>query len=564
MKTRKKKRPKRPKQPKAAIPAELFAVETAEEELIRQRRRDQEKTVKEVKKARKARAAICREDVNEFCIFVGRDSETNESITQEEIHEEFQFLADEHKRLIVMSHPESGKTTQLAVLRTLWHLGRNPEKRAVIVSKIDTNATKSTRLIKEYIEKSEELAEVFPELIPGDKWGERFFIVRRPQFSKDPSVQALGLDGSPAGSRIDILILDDVLDLQNTMSPTERKKTLRRIRGAFLDRLSKDAVVIFLTNAWHPEDAAHILEKEAARGKSSWHVAKFPVVDEDGNLSWAAQWDEDRIEEARNDLGALEFARAFLCKARDEGESPFDKDALQAAVDRADEAEIDLIYAVRAEDFEGYAIYHGVDLAVTKKKGSHLTSITTVGLDMFTGERQLLWVEAGRWSSREIRDRVIDHDKRYGGIFIVENNAAQRWIIDIVYNQSDLPEADRSFPTIIPFTTGKQKAHPQFGVEGLAVEFARTEGALWYFPETGPEEAVKQSIELRGEMLYYSRGAHTGDRLMSLWFSREGCRRGALAGRPEKEGKGEHEQAGGSIGSKVRVMILGDEEEDDE
>lgn len=539
---------------------ELFAnvVETDEERQERERRIEQERIVGEVRRARKALAAMCREDVNEFIMFVGKDSESGEALIQNQIHEDLQNYCDTYKRLIYMSYPESGKSVGV-ILRVLWVLGNNPEKRIVFLSKNESNASKSTRLVKQYIEKSEELAEVFPELLPGEKWSESSFIVRRSHFSKDPSVQAMGIDGSPTGFRIDVLVIDDVLDLENTISATERKSVLRKIRGKFIDRLSKDAVVIFLTNAWHPEDAAHVLEKESNQGTGQWKVVRVPVYDDNHKLSWKEKWDWDRINEARSDMGPLEFARAFLCRARDEGESPFDKDAIEAAVDRANEFELDLVYAVRAEDYPNYAIYHGVDLASSKKSGSHLSSITTVALDLDTLERQLLWQESGRWSSGEIRNRIIDHEKRYGGTFIVENNNSQTWIIDIVYNQSDLPPEERVLPTIVPFTTGKQKAHPEFGVEGLAVEITN---CFWLFPSTGPAEVVREVLELRGEMLYYVRGSHTGDRLMSLWFSREGCRRGALAGKPEKEGSesiADRKRAGGILGAGIRVTAFGED-----
>jgi hypothetical protein len=528
---------------KHKLPTDLFVSETSEEKAERLKRVDQQAKAAAVKNARKGLAQICRTDVNEFCRFVGRDSETSRKIKQGRLHEEFQYFAGLCPRLILMSHPESGKTTQLGVLRTLWRLGDNPNLRVVVLSKIDKNATKVTRQIKEYIEKSEDLVEVFPDLIPSTPWTDSFFTVRRQVYSKDPTVQALGIDGSPAGSRIDILIIDDVLDLENTISPTERKRVLRRIRGAFLDRLSSDGTVIFLTNAWHPEDAAHIFEKESDRGESDWMVVRFPVVAEDEVLSWPDKWPVERIEKARALLGPLEFARAFLCKARDEGESPFDKDAVEFAVEKPKQEGINLVYSLQSNDLPpGAGIYTGVDLAVTKKKSSHFTSLSTVLLWPEDMSRQLLWIESGRWSSREIRDRIIDHHLRYGSTFIVENNAAQRWIIDIIYNQSDLPPEKRVLPSIVPFTTGKNKAHPQFGVEGLATEIASEH---WMFPTSGPDEITKEVIELIGEMLYYTRGTHTGDRLMSLWFAREGCRRGVFAGRPEREGVGQHNQAGG-------------------
>jgi hypothetical protein len=539
---------------KVKIPDDMFSIETEEEEIQTQERLDHQKNVKDVKRARRARAEICREDVNEFCIFVGRDSETGRPIKQKEIHEEFQYLADMHKRLIVMSFPECGKSVQLGVLRSLWKLGLNPNLRICFVSKNADNATKNTRMMKEYIEKSEELAEVFPEMIPSAPWTDSAFTIRRPQIDRNPSVQAIGIDGSPTGSRIDILILDDVLDLDNTMSEAERKRVLRRIRGTFIDRLSKDGVVIFLTNAWHPEDAAHIFEDEAKKGMSNWKVARFPVYYENENgekiLAWEDKWDWERIEEARSDMGALEFARAHLCKARDDGESPFDSDAIENAIKIANEYEIDLVYSVRPEECAGFAIVHGVDLAIKKKKKNHRSAIVTILLDLETLHRQLLWVESGRWSSSEIRDRILDHDRRYGGLFVVENNAAQDWIIDIIYNQSDLPIEKRRLPAIVPFTTGKQKAHPEFGVEGIAAEFSRD---LWIYPDTGPADAVSESMELKGEMLYYVRGTHTGDRLMALWFAREGCRRGNHAGKSEKTGRGNYAQSGGDMGQ-VKII----------
>jgi len=509
---------------------------------------------REWKKARGQRANLARNDVNEFCAFVGRDSETGGAIRQEVVHERFQGLAASVRRLILMAHPESGKSTQIGVLRALWLLGRNPNLRIAIVSKTADNAAKTTRAIRSYIEKSAELAEVFPELVPGEKWEESFFIVRRGVHSRDPSVQALGLNGTIIGSRVDVMIFDDTLDHENTATAAERKKTLKRIRAGFLDRLSKEGVAVFLTNAWHPEDAAHVFEKEG------WFTERVPVMDEDGTPTWPEKWPRERIEEARQDMGPLEFARAHLCKARDEGESPFDEDAIKRAVALA--ADIDLVYSLIGFPLPpGAHVFHGVDLAVSQTGKSHLTAIVTVLLwpDL---SRQVLWVDAGRWSSREIRDRVLDTDARYGGTFIVENNAAQRWILDIILNQADLDWTQRRLPELVPFTTGRNKAHPAFGVEGLAVEI---DADKWLIPNTGPAKSVAQVEELKGEMLYYVRGAHTGDRLMALWFAREGARKGIRADTPDEEEKRELDPFGGGrdpipeeMGGGVRIIDADD------
>lgn len=447
--------------------------------------------------------------------------------------------------LMGRSYTVTHNTTQLSILKLLHMMGENPNIHIAIVSKTGATSGKSGRAIREYIERNEDLREIYPELCPGDLWAEKQFTIKRSSYSKDPTVQCLGLGGTIIGSRVDVLMFDDILDDENTLSPAERKKVFRRVK-AMLERLSDKGVAWMLTNAWHPDDAAHTLERE------SWPCFRFPVIDEDGVSNWPAKWDEDRIEQMRTDLGPLGFARAFLCKARDEGESPFDEDAL----DRAFEAgrEVDLVHRlVRTTLPAGAMICCGVDLAVTKKKGSHLTAFSTCLLWPEPDGRmvrQLLWCESGRWSSREIRDRFLDIDRRYTPLFVVENNAAQRWIIDIVFNQADLPPEERRMPEIVPFTTGKNKAHPQYGVEGLAVEIAND---LWIFTTNGP--CGEEVLALRTDMAYYQRGAHTGDRLMSLWLCREGMRRGAHAGTPEKDEERDLSPAGfGSASAGVRII----------
>jgi hypothetical protein len=479
-------------------------------------------------RSRAARIAMARTDVCEFAAYVGRDATTGQFITQEELHDEFQIAADLHPRMICMAFPESGKSTQLAVLRVLFKLGHNPNLRVVVLSKNEENAQKISRALRAYIERSVELREVFPELRRGDKWDESTWTIKRDTYDTNPTFQAIGLDGSPTGSRIDLLIIDDAIDATNSQTDIGRKYVLRRIRSGFLERLSKDSRVIMLTNAWHPEDAAHILAKE-----SGWFLLRRSVyIDDDERIPrWPQVWPTHRIDQTHEDVGPLEFARAMLSLPRHDGESPFDKDAVEAASRLA--ADLELLHELSIEDRGPGVIYIGVDLAVTKKEGSHLTTLETIMLWPEDMTRQVLWAESGRWSSREIRDHVLDHARRYpDAIFIVENNAAQRWIIDIIENQSDLDPEDRIMPLIVPFTTGSNKAHAQFGVEGLAVEIS---AGKWLIPLQGPAKAVKEVKALIAEALYYSRGAHTGDRLMGLWFAREGARRGARAGRREAE-----------------------------
>jgi hypothetical protein len=132
------------------------------------------------------------------------------------------------------------------------------------------------------------------------------------------------------------------------------------------------------------------------------------------------------------------------------------------------------------------------------------------------GSRELLNIEAGRWSAQEIVQRIQDTHHRYNSIVVCENNAAQDFLVQFARGASALP--------IRPFTTGRNKAHPEFGVETLAVELSN---GKWIIPNDGPHAMHPEIAQWIQEMLFYDPASHTGDTLMASWFAREGARMGS-------------------------------------
>ena len=91
---------------------------------------------------------------------------TGKPILQAPVHVAFQQLCTAHPRLVMWGHVESGKTSQVSVMRVLWELGRNPDLRIVIVSRTSGQAQKITRTLQTYIESSEALHPLFyPDFI---------------------------------------------------------------------------------------------------------------------------------------------------------------------------------------------------------------------------------------------------------------------------------------------------------------------------------------------------------------------------------------------------------------
>lgn len=465
---------------------------------------------------RRVQAGLAAEDAAEFCAFVLRDEQTGGAIEPKALHLTWHRLCDKYPRLVLWSHVESGKTQQLAIGRPLWVLGKDPSKRIAIISNTFGQAQKIVRTIARYIESSRELHEVFPGLQPGDQWTANALTVKRPGVgSKDPSVQACGVHGNITGSRLELVVLDDVLDFENTRTFSMRQDLWDWFYATVVGRLTEWGRIYCIGTAYHPDDLLHRLAKPVGGGGPGvWYSARFPVVNAQGESSWPERWPHARIEQRRVELGAVEFARQMLCKARDDEEARFQREWLEACMERGK----GLTLLPRLDILpEGAGTYSGVDIGVKDVGPADPTCIFTV-LVHPNGDRQPIGIETGKWSGPEIVRRIIATHEKYHSIIYVENNAAQEFILQFTREQANIP--------VRAFTTGRNKAHPEFGVEGIAVEM---QNKKWIIP---CDEVARGSYRLSpevdawvNELLYYDPREHTGDRLMASWFAREGARR---------------------------------------
>jgi hypothetical protein len=459
-----------------------------------------------------------RNDPEAFLEYVMRDEETGAPIRLQDFHREWQRLITQHKRAIIWSAVETGKTQAISIARALWELGRNPALRILIVSNTDGQAKKIIATIARYIEQSAELRLVFPELRKStrkaDEWTSHALFVDRPHISKDPSVQSCGVHGNVLGSRVDLLFGDDVLDYEIAASAHQREELIRWWKATIGGRITRNGREYLVGTAWHRDDLMH----DFARANAGWICVRYPVITIDPKTgdersSWPERWPLERIRERTTYLGPIEAARQLKCVARSDEEARFKRAWIDAALDRGRaRAPAHALATVPP----GYYTITGVDLGVSRKKKSDLTVITTVVIHP-NEDREVLDIQSGRWAADETIGRLIDTHHRYHSIAVVEDNAAQDFLIQITKKVSAVP--------IKPFTTGNNKHHPEFGVESIAAELA---SGKWIFPCLGGVPAETQ--KLIDALLYYSPTGHTPDHLMSLWFAREGAR----SARPRK------------------------------
>ncbi len=474
-----------------------------------------------------------RLDTNAFIEFVMVD-EHRKHLRQAPLHENWQSLFKEHQYLSLWSAVSSGKTSQITGF-LLDYMGRYPDHRIVYVSKNDAQAKKTVSELERYIQSEDDVGErlhlVYPHLVPGtapqDEWSAFRFTIDRPnKYMKDPTLQAFGLGGNPTGSRSNLIVLDDLLTAQSTATPGERDKAWNYIITKLISRLEPGTGrIISIGTPFHPDDVLHRIEADGDE-HGLWHTYKFPAIDgktwDVDTIAWPERWSLESLRKQAillNDPG--EFARQMLCEARDEGSSLFKADHVQVALERG--LDYELVREVSPLDLlDGYAIYSGVDLAVKKGIGHDWSVIYTI-LVHPDETRQLLWIDRGQWGPMEIVNNINETYERYRGIIFCEDNGAQGYILEW------LKEAN-SKATVIPFTTGANKQHPEYGVEGISVELSKKQ---WIVPCTyakvpiaGGDTTGSRNVDLwLREMLYYRRGAHTGDILMACWMAREAARR---------------------------------------
>lgn len=453
-------------------------------------------------------AKYAREDFNTFCETVLRDEKSGRLVVQSSIHREWVKERKASKRLVLWSAVESGKSQQNSIALPLWELGRDPTIRVALISNTHTFAEKLSGLIKRYVEMSDDYHRVFPNIKPGYPWTSSQLNVSGHDNAKDPNLQICGIHGSITGSRLDLVVLDDVLDYENCRTERGRQDVINWYLSAVVGRLTEDSRVVCIGTAYHPEDFMHWLARQ-----SGFRARRFPAVDANGNSAWSSRWSQARIEAKRAELGELEFSRQMMCLARDDSSSRFK----EAWIEVATRAGFERQPALRIDHLPpGYRTYTGVDLGVMPDAKNDETAIITI-LVYPNETREILEVIAGHWAGPEIVGRIIDCHNRFQSQVMVETNAAQAYIVQFVQSQSAVPV--HSFQT-----NARSKFSPEFGVESLAVEMA---GGKWVIPSPdGKRGWTEQVDKLIREMLYYDPAAHTGDRLIALWLAREAARRG--------------------------------------
>lgn len=470
-----------------------------------------------------------------------------------------------HARAVVIMPPGVSKTFSSAVYG-MWLAGQDHTTRGLFVSATQEQASKPLVLVRDHIEGNPRVRGVFPGLRRSprkkDKWTATALTIQRPLGIRDPTFKAVGYQGKGiAGSRVNFILVDDLLNDENTNTPESREKMRTWFFQIVRSRLDpgSQSKVVFCNTVYHPEDLAHTLWKETgwptlrmtiegdvyvynaredwepkravrgADGKIEWLDELRPANDNEVDPEapnrlasndpdptnetplWPGRFPRDEIERLRKDFHPIIFNRLYLADCRNDDTAWCKQEWFDQCLRRGRDLGH---FAFRPEWREGTPCFTGLDLAVGKSEKNDWTAFFTFTI-LHDGTRLILDIDYGRWSMPEIVQRAIRKHEAFGSVIRVENVGAQDYL------RQALVEADKTIPVRGHTTTGEGKAHPTFGVHSIFNEFFNR---AWAIPNAPGRPLLAQVARFRQECLYYMPDNHTGDVLMASYFAREQAR----------------------------------------
>lgn len=493
-----------------------------------------------------------RSDINAFVNFVMREETTRKPIVIAPHHKVLLNFILSHDRSVNVLPVGTGKTFTMASL-TLFLMGQNPTLRGAVVSATQGQASKVVGMVRDYIESSEELKLVFPHLRKsergGDTWTQTEITVDRPAGIRDASLLAVGVDGAIAGARLNWIIVDDILDRENTNTKEQRDKVYEWFDSSVLSRLDPKGARLVVTNtAWHPDDLVHRLEalgwatlrmdvlggitvrddvdrlreegskfvpwdsdelrpadKRIAYVPSEASNCRLAAHDPDPTNSvplWPYRYDHSQIAKLKRNHLPYRFNQLYMGVCRDDDSSMCKQEFIDLCKRLARERRV---YSMSSTQMgQNPLTFTGVDLAVSPGEEHDDTAFFTFEV-LPDGIRQILDVEIGQWDGPTIIKKLKQKQRQFNSVVRIENNAAQDYLRQFAL------EKDKGFP-IKAHTTGRVKAHPEYGVPGLFIELAN---GAWLIPNDRNgicHPFVQKWIDA---CLYYSPSKHTDDVLMA-------------------------------------------------
>lgn len=420
------------------------------------------------------------------------------------MHDSFVWEKRDPQLLLFNVPPAHSKSTVLTVDYVTYRICLDPNIRVLIVSKTQGFAKKFLFQIKQRLDspRFKDLQIAFgPEggfRAKAETWAKDSITLgtdARDSDQKDPTVQALGIQGQIYGARADLIIIDDAVVINNA---AQWEGQMDWLRQEVQSRLEGDiAKLLVVGTRVAPQDLYRELRNpdHYTDGESPWTYFSMPAVlenesddadewkvlwprsdrpfegsteepDEDGLFS---RWNGPRLRKIRNSIGPKKWPLVYQQMDMAE-DAIFDPLAVRACVN-----------AVRPKgplragqtgfpaSTDGFWFVCSMDPAMTQD-----TAAIAYAVDRETKKRYVLdcTIETNP-SPAKIRDIIFNWTDLYGPQeWVIEKNAFQIFLTaDEQINHFLASKGCK----MVPHYTSSQRVDPEFGIASMAPLFGTME-----------------------------------------------------------------------------------------
>lgn len=449
------------------------------------------------------------------------------------------------KVVLILGHPESGKSTLISLWYVLYKLAQNPDIRIAIVTKNTEKAEDLLTRIKRYLTEDHLYDDTPGNLIKdfggwkaphGEyKWSATQITVKhRMSGERDPSIQALGLQKTIYGARLDLLILDDALVMENQQSETTRNRIDAWFDGEARSRAMRGQVVVNGTRLL-PQDL-YGQWKKAWESNRLFRQVIIPAIiheyTEDEQVTWEDYWTLDGYDIIENiagndeivgyQMGMRDIRDLIVRKEPNRWKLIYQQEDVEDEQAVFTKAQIDAALELGAHRKLGQVFEHerlvlGVDPATTGRAAAILlavdpiTQVRTV-IDIFVGSnlgaigiRQQLLYQF--WERYKDQNRTID-------VTVIEEN-----FVKTLRGDESLTARAAAAGTVLqwPHTTGKGvhgKWDEEYGIARMASLFG---SGLMAFANAGVGDKERLA-PLMDDLLVFP-WSKIQDTIMALWVA---------------------------------------------
>ncbi len=314
-----------------------------------------------------------------------------------------------------------------------------------------------------------------------------------------PSVVAFGVGAGSTGTRADLLVCDDIVDVRSLYSRADREKVRTYFRENLMNLLEPDGRCWCLFTPWHHDDLnAHLIRNSAFA-----HFRK--AVGPNLEPVWPEVWPTERLAERLGEIGSIAFNRGYRLVAVSAQDALIKPQWIKFWDCRSQIGDCRLPETGASANLQSafsnlQSLYErvvlAVDPAVSERHDADRSALVTLG-QTATNEIHVLEAVARRVTAPQLVELIDAADRRWQPQAILfESNAAFAGIRDLLLRHA------RFGPKIKSVVQTRDK---RSRVHALSIP---VENGAFRLQGSSPQHVAPGQQELFDEMTTFPFGAH--------------------------------------------------------